>query len=202
MKYEIWRDIKGYEGIYQISNWGRVKSLARKKWNGYAFFHINERILKPRYDEKNYVSYVLYKNNTSHAYRVHRLVLSTFVKNVDNKMQINHKNGKKDDNRLCNLEYCTQSENIRHAFENGLFKKKRRQYRYNRQDARRCLDKYRVQAIQKAAEKNSTPILQYSLDNKFIKKWRSIAEAERYYQRRIHIDNKTAIGFVWRKEDR
>lgn len=59
-----------------------------------------------------------------------------------------------------------------------------------------------MQAIQKAAEKNSTPILQYSLDNKFIKKWRSIAEAERYYQRRIHIENKTAIGFVWRKEDR
>jgi hypothetical protein len=105
---EHWKDIPNYEGLYQVSNLGRVKSLKFGK----------ERVLKPRCDSSGYVQVVLCKGGEKKDYRVHRLVMLAFVSESD--LQVNHKSGIKTDNRLENLEYCTQSENTIHAYDIGL----------------------------------------------------------------------------------
>jgi len=105
---EIWKDIPNYEGMYQVSNLGRVKSLKFGK----------ERTLKPGLDGSGYCHIVLCKGGVQKDKYIHRLVLLTFV--GESELQVNHKNGVKTDNRLENLEYCTRSENAQHAFDTGL----------------------------------------------------------------------------------
>jgi len=109
MNKEIWKDIINYEGIYQISNSGKVKSLLN-----------NNLILHNNTDLKGYIYVNLYKNKKGTAFRVHRLVAIAFILNPENKPQVNHKDGVKSNNYDWNLEWNTQSENIKHAFKNGL----------------------------------------------------------------------------------
>lgn len=121
MIMEIWKDIENYEGLYQVSNLGRVKSLGRvvKRTDG-RIRTLKERIRKPVLDTKGYVITNLYKESKGKNFYVHRLVAETFIDNVDNKLEVNHINGVKDDNRLVNLEWNTRSENIQHAVDTGL----------------------------------------------------------------------------------
>lgn len=91
---EIWKDIKGYEGLYQVSNCGRVRNS-------------KGRILKQRKDKYGYFVIKLCKNNKHKHFLVHRLVASTFISNPDNLPCVNHRNELKVDNRVENLEYCT-----------------------------------------------------------------------------------------------
>lgn len=110
---EIWKDIKGYEGKYQISNTGKVKSLHYKKSKD-----LNERILIPRSAKrhgKGYLYVVLSKGNITHTYYIHRLVATYFLKTVDGKNIVNHKDGNTHNNNLVNLEWCTVAENNLHA---------------------------------------------------------------------------------------
>ena len=118
---EVWKDIPNYEGLYQVSDLGRVKSLP-KKWIGGkgAKRSHNGKILKSGRNEKGYLSVVFYRYNTKITRKVHRLVLLAFI--GESNLQCNHKNGIKDDNKLENLEYCTRSENMKHAFRLGLSK--------------------------------------------------------------------------------
>jgi len=126
LKNEIWKDIKGYESLYQISNYGRLKSLIKKE---------KIIIIKLIHDKKNYLNYTLHKNGRTKSEKIHRLVAEAFIPNSENKPQINHINGIKTDNRVCNLEWCTNSENQIHAYKNGLekprFKRKVKQYDLN-----------------------------------------------------------------------
>lgn len=108
---EIWLPVKEYENIYEVSNIGRVKSLKYNK----------EKILKPNINNCGYYTISLSKNKIEKKHLVHRLVGLSFIKNTDKtKNQINHKNGIKSDNLFSNLEWVTNSENGKHAFDNGL----------------------------------------------------------------------------------
>ena len=106
---EIWCDVKGYEGLYQVSNKGRVKSLARVDSLGRR---VNERILSPGKDRDGYLFVVLTKNGEHKKYLVHRLVLMAFnpVDNIDN-LQVNHIDEVKTNNHLSNLEWCNSLYN-------------------------------------------------------------------------------------------
>lgn len=123
-EFEIWKDIEGYEGCYQVSSLGRIKSLSRKKplRNGH-FCYSTEKILNQS-DRRGYACVVLSKTKAK-PFSVHRLVANAFVPNTENKKTVNHKNGDKKDNRVSNLEWATQSEQQLHASSIGLRNKAR-----------------------------------------------------------------------------
>jgi len=115
MEKEIWKDIRGYTGYYQVSNFAHVKSLARTviRTNGYPF-PIKEKILKPGLS-KGYLTINLCRNKQSKSTRIHKLVAKYFIPNPKHLPGVNHKNGIKTDNRVENLEWVSQRENITHA---------------------------------------------------------------------------------------
>lgn len=114
---EIWKDIEGFEGHYQVSNFGRIKSLSRKSGNTIK----KERILKPRDHTHGYSEVSLGKDMKFKNKFVHRLVAIAFIPNPDNKPQVNHINENKQDNRVENLEWVTAKYNIN--YKNLTYKK-------------------------------------------------------------------------------
>lgn len=155
MDGEIWRDIIGYEGLYQVSNFGRVKSLSRRKHSNLVNVKVlitKTRILKPSITKYGYIRIAL-SNFGVKKYHVHTLMARAFIPNPENKPEVNHKNGLKSDNRLDNLEWVTRVENARHAWDNGL-----------------------IFIGMNGAEK---PVYQYDKNGIFIRKWRSAQEAGR-----------------------
>jgi len=118
---EVWLDIKGYEGHYQVSSFGRVKSLARViECRKNVFVNKKEKFLSDWDCGKGYRKVKLSKDGIEKSIRVHRLVADTFLSNPDAKLEVNHINGIKNDNRVENLDWCTSSENTIHALNNKL----------------------------------------------------------------------------------
>ena len=113
---EVWKDVIGYEGLYQISNLGRIKSLKRtvKKSNGSTKF-VREKIIKKK-TNYGYENVALSKNGIVSTKKVHRIIAEVFIPNPENKKTINHKNGIRNDNRIENIEWSTYSENNFHAY--------------------------------------------------------------------------------------
>ena len=124
MEEEIWLPIKGYEGIYEVSNMGQVRSLERYEWNSVKKMEYQRirkgRILIASLDSEGYKKLTLAKNDINVSRVIHKLVAKEFVPNPENKPQVNHKNGIKSDNRAENLEWVTHTEQMRHAFSTGL----------------------------------------------------------------------------------
>ncbi len=120
LSQEEWKDVSGYEGLYQISNKGRVKSLSRAVKYPDGSVHIfKEKMLKPGLS-RGYYLVPLMKNKIPSTVSIHRLIAKVFVSNPENKPQVNHKNGVKTDNRIENLEWVTNKENVQHAVDTGL----------------------------------------------------------------------------------
>lgn len=120
---EIWKDVIGFEGIYEVSSMGSIKSKERKvPYGNIGILIIYEKILKPKLTKDGYFSVNLRKPKISKHCRIHRIVAEAFCTNLENKPLINHINGNKLDNRAENLEWCTPSENIKHSFNIGTSK--------------------------------------------------------------------------------
>lgn len=120
---EIWRNISGYKGIYQVSNLGRVRSLDREVYNkgNNTLCKVKGKVLKPNKDKGGYQYTIFYDSvlNFRKTYKIHRLVALYFVDGYEEGLEVNHINGIRDDNRSENLEWCTRSHNIRDTFKRG-----------------------------------------------------------------------------------
>lgn len=180
---EIWKDVKGYEGRYLISNFGNVQSVKSGK------------LLKVHTSHKGYVIVLLYKNQKSHTNQLHRLIAQAFIPNPNNLPQINHIDGNKQNNDISNLEWCDQHHNIKEAYRLGL------------------MPRIREGSFVKGHQRNdTTKINQYDLNGQFIKEWGSIKSASLQFKNIsnhpqanisgvIRGNRKTAFGYIWRYAD-
>lgn len=192
---EIWKDIKGYEGLYQVSNLGRVRSLEHYRKTDTGGYIQKGRILKQETIKgQGYCQVKLSKNGKTKRFRVHRLVLEAFVPNTMNKPYINHINAIRNDNRVDNLEWCTQSENVKHSYNLGNSKSPA--YWKNKGKEMYWL------------KKKWKKVIQYDKNMNFINEFVSITEAQE--KTSINKSNivqcckkkvKTAGGYIWRYKE-
>jgi hypothetical protein len=161
---EIWKPVKGYEGLYEVSNLGRVKSLERIVYRKSGKPHSRE-LEKILGVTNNHYQGVTLHNGSGKSCAVHRLVAEHFIPNPDDKPHVNHINGVKHDNRAVNLEWCTPSENERHSFD--------------------ALGKQGVWAGKFGKDNfKSKPVIQLTLEGVFVAEYEGLRDAER----------KTGIG--------
>jgi hypothetical protein len=135
---EIWKDIDGYDGCYQISSFGRVKSLSREMFNGKCYFYSKEKILKVQNHTHGYYVIGITYNNKKNSFYVHRLVAHYFIYNPKNKREVNHIDFIKLNNNVENLEWVSSLENKSHI---KIFKPKTSIYvgvYYNKRRNRNC----------------------------------------------------------------
>lgn len=111
---EIWKDVMGSFGEYQVSNLGRIKSVKRVVNRSHRILPIQSRILKTSISNSGYELVFIRFKGIKKALYVHRLVAQTFIENISNKLDVNHINGVKTDNKLENLEWLTRKENMQH----------------------------------------------------------------------------------------
>ena len=126
---EIWKDIPNYEGLYQASTLGQIRTCEGKTTSNqrYSQRRWKQRVLKQKLVGKSGYMVCLWKDGSPKYQLVHRLIATTFLENlVDTKMTVNHKNGNRLDNRLENLEWMTLADNIRHGFDNGFYSTKKK----------------------------------------------------------------------------
>lgn len=167
MMEEEWRDIKGYEGYYQVSSNGRVRSLDKTVYrkNGTTCF-CKGRIIKQNDQGAGYLSVHLCKDGLHNTTLVHRIVALNFIPNPDSKLQVNHIDGNKHNNMVSNLEWCTGKENMKHAM-NVLG--------YNPKEIRH------VYQPKGEGNANNIKIVQLNLDYTLVKIWCSASEATRQF---------------------
>lgn len=178
---EIWRDILGYEGLYQISNYGNVMSLNYRR-QGFA------KQLTAKCSNTKRLWVELAKDGVRKPVLIHRLVAEAFIPNPNGYPQINHKDGNPQNNHVDNLEWCTQEYNIQHFYNHipsDWFSR------------RKSTDKYSI--------RTHIPVEQLTLDGELVKRWNNTR------QLRVELkwndwsinecckgNRKTAYGYIWR----
>lgn len=177
---EIYKDIPGYEGRYQVSNLGNVKSL------NYQNTH-KAKVMTPIAHHRGYMIIHLGQENIKF---IHTLVAKAFIPNPEGKKYVNHIDGNKHNNIVTNLEWVTSKENVNHAIRTGL----RNPDHY-----------YRAMGVERA---NARAIEQYTKDGQFVKRWDCISDAARAFNCKPStiINNAsgrllTARGYVWKYTD-
>ena len=177
---EVFKDIENYEGLYKVTNQGRVYSLISKKF------------LKPQSD-KGYLRVHLYKNNKQKNYKVHRLVANAFIPNPMNLPEVNHINEVKSDNRVSNLEWCSASYNCRYGARTA-----------------RMMQHPNWKATREKCGTPKKAVLQFTKDGKFVAEYPSTIEAARQTSiNQGNISNccngrksyKSAGKYVWRYKE-
>lgn len=118
---EVWKDSLTLNGLYQVSNIGRVRRVSREVLRfGEIKATLSERVLCFREDLNKYAAFIYKVNGKAKKFYVHRLVAEVFIDNPENYPHINHKDGKRRNNRVENLEWCTHQQNMKHAMDSGL----------------------------------------------------------------------------------
>lgn len=179
---EEWRPVKGYESLYDVSNWGRIMSLDHWKNNGTGGYIQKGRMLKPVKTKKGYLQVHLCKDGKKKCFRVHRLVWEAFNGIIPDGYEINHINENKTNNRLDNLNLLTHKANVNYGTAIERMKEKL------------------------TNGKLSDPVLQLTLDDKLIKEWPSTQECGRngFNQGAVAAccrgERKTYKGFKWVKK--
>lgn len=178
---EVWKDVEEFEGRYEVSNRGAVRSWVDKHGNR----RTEPKALKPRKDHKGYLFVTLCKDGKMKNFRIHRMVAWAFVPNPQNLPQVNHLNEDKTDNRACNLEFCTQTYNNNYGTHNEKIAKARLNH-----------------------PAMSRPVLQFSPSGNLVKEWPSLMEVQRqtgwrhgHISRCCHGKCQSAYQHVWRYSD-
>lgn len=167
---EIWRPVKDYEGLYEVSNYGRVRSLERDvyvKWYGGKSKHIKGGLLKLTENTQGYYVCGLAKYGKNTQYKVHQIVAKAFIPNPLNLKDINHRDENPLNNCVENLEWCTK------AYNNAYGKRGKR-----------------------AGKTNQKPILQYSLEGILLNRFESLGEAANYLKNNFNINSKSVMGCI------
>lgn len=176
---EIWKDVVGYEGLYQVSNTGRVRSLARTYTTNRCTFHIKGKVLKLSLRKEGYYKVNLNKNNKYKTMLVHRMVANAFLPNPRNLPQINHKDEDKANNHVSNLEWCDAKYNTNYGT---------------------CIERMRSSKMKRVA--------QYDKNGNLIKIWESPTTAYRQANLSYAAissaclgKQKTYKGYIWKYID-
>ena len=179
---EEWRSVAGYEGLYEVSSFGRVRSVDREVRNRGGVALKRGRVLSQKVMKSGRKSVNLWKNNTGSMYLVNRLVAVAFLPNPDGLPEVNHKDEVVDNNRVDNLEWCTRKYNANYG-----------------------TGKFRAAAKMRGRSFNEKPVDQYALDGTFIKRHDSAMKAARdtgvtnsSIGRCANGRYKTAGGFIWK----
>lgn len=203
MENEIWRNIEGYEGLYQVSNQGNVRSLNYKQ-TGMV------QVLKPGKHTRGYLLVTLYKDGKAKGCKVHRLVAQAFLPNPDNLPQVNHKDENPSNNRVENLEFCTAKYNTNYGSRNQRASESNRGKHHSEETKRKMSEARRgkhhsEETKRKISETRSIPVAQYTKEGNLIAIYYEIMEAER--QTGIYHSGiakcckgkrKSAGGFIWK----
>lgn len=185
---EIWKDIKGYEGLYQVSNLGNIKSLDRfVVYSGGELKLHKSKNIKQNPNQQGYLTMTLSKNNCKKSFRVNRLVAETFIPNPLNLPQVNHKDENKLNNNVENLEWCTAKYNCNYGNRGIKISSK--------------IDYKKIAEINKL--KQSKKVFQYDLNNNLLKVWKSVSDCTKEgfsssgISQCCHNKLNTYKGFIW-----
>ena len=197
---EIWKDVVGFEGLYQVSNKGRVRGIDRVSPTKCNSYKSTKGVLKHTViTKKGYEQVSLCdgsRNAVPHLKKVHRLVAEAFIPNPENKTQVNHKDLNKSNNCVENLEWVTPSENMQHAAKHGAV---------NRMYGKRP-EWWRRRILEGVLEHQAKPVIQMDLDGNIIAEYVSVHEAGRQVlgKAKTHINDcclgkrNVCGGYKWR----
>lgn len=207
---EVWKDIQGYEGLYQVSNLGRVKHLPYEYMINNTKIIKKEHILKPHKNNCGYMLVSLFKSRKNRQFFLHRLVAKAFIPNTNNLPEVNHKDEDKTNNRLSNLEWCTRKYNINYgtAIERSV---KTRKNNYKN----KLVKEYKASKVkskvkrkkEKALAKKNKKVIMRDIYGYKLREFNTLKEATFYLGKypqgistiRSCINGKsyTAYGYVW-----